>query len=94
MKTSNKKLPSFIKPYLWSYDTDKMDFKEDKRRILTNVLNLGTKEATDWVFKEYNRSDIVEVIKKPLPGEWDKKSLYFWSLVLGVKPGSTKRKVS
>ena len=36
-------------------------------------------------------SDIIEAIENPFSGEWNKKSLYFWSFVLGVKAGNTAR---
>ena len=88
---SNQKIPSLIKPFLWSYDYNKLDLQKDKKRILTNVLNFGTKTATNWALNNYSKKDIKEVLKKPMPGEWSPKSLNFWSLVLEVKPGSTKR---
>jgi hypothetical protein len=79
-------LPSFVKPYLWSYDLENLDDKEDKKRIITNVLNLGTKEATDWVINKFGREEIENTIENPLRGEWDKKSLNFWSLIFNVQP--------
>ena len=86
-------LPSFVTPFLWSYDVAALDVVKHKKRIITNILNLGTKEATDWLFAEYSLEDIRETILHPLPGEWNMKSLNFWSLVLGVTPGSTTRKI-
>ncbi|HKK54645.1 MAG TPA: hypothetical protein VJ926_03940 [Patescibacteria group bacterium] len=44
---NNEKLKQF-KPFLWSYDIEKLDVGRDKRRIITNVLNLGTKKACDF----------------------------------------------
>lgn len=79
-------IPSFVKPYLWSYDTSALDLERDKRRIITNVLKLGSKEASDWLFDTYTKEDIIECVKNPLPGEWDNKSLSYWGLVLDVKP--------
>ena len=86
-------IPTYIHPFLWSYDVKKLDLSQDRKRIITNVLNLGTAEATDWLFKIYNKEDIKEAVVNPLPGEWNKKSLNFWALVIGVKPGSTKRMI-
>ena len=65
----------------------------DKKRIITNVLNLGTVKATKWLFEIYNKEEIKDVIIDPLPGEWNEKSLNFWGLVLDVKPGLTNRRV-
>ena len=83
-----------VAPFLWSYDLDAIDLEKDKRRIITNVLNLGTKSAVEWLFHEYEKSDIKEAIAKPLPGEWSDKSLNFWSIVLDVKSKETARKLS
>ena len=87
-------IPNYVRPYLWSYDISKLDGEIDKKRIITNVLNYGTKEATDWLFSTFEKKDITASIEHPLPGEWDAKSLNFWSLVLNVQAGSTKRHVS
>ncbi len=89
----NNTIPDFIKPFLWSYDFSEIDIQKDKKRIITNVLNLGTKDATNWLFSVYNKNDITEVIKNPFAGEWNKKSLHFWSFVFGVKAGNTVRKI-
>ena len=87
----NLTIPSFVKPFLWSFDTNKLVKNEDKRRIITNVLNLGTKEATDWLFQTFETDAIKDTITHPIPGEWNKKYLNFWSLILNVKPGNTKK---
>jgi len=84
-------IPAFVKPFLWSYDTNSLDLERDKRRIITNVLKLGTKEASDWLFDTYSKEDIIECVSNPLPGEWDRKSLSYWALVLDVTPLETKR---
>jgi hypothetical protein len=79
-------IPKFIQPYLWSYDLKKIDLKKDKERIITNILNLGDRKATKWLFKQYSKEEIKEIIKNPLPGEWNEKSLNYWSFILNVKP--------
>ena len=82
----NNELPSSLKPYFWSYDFDKLNKEGDKKRIITQILNLGSKEATDWVFSVYTKKEIIDSIRHPLPGEWNKKSLNYWSLLLDSKP--------
>ncbi len=74
-----------FKPFLWSYDIQKIDLNHDKERIITNVLNLGTKEATDLLFEVYNKKDIKKVVKNPKPGEWSRKSLNYWSIFFDLK---------
>ncbi len=87
-------LPNYIHPFLWSYDVAKMDLDRDKKRIITNILNLGTTQATDQLFKTYSKKDIKNATTNPFPGEWNKKSLNFWGMILEVKPGNLKRRIS
>lgn len=87
-------IPSFVRPFLWSYNTDKMDRQEDKKRIITNVLNLGNRKSTNWLFEVFDISEIQDAIKHPLVGEWNRKSLNFWSTILDVKPGIVRRVIS
>ena len=90
----NSTIPQFIRPFLWSYDISELDLKKDKKRVITNILNYGTKEATDWLFSKFKDEDIRDAIEKPFPGEWSKKSLHFWALIFGVKAGSLERRIS
>lgn len=79
-------IPSQIKPFLWSYDTSKMDLEKDKNLIIFNILNYGSSKAWAWMFKNYSLREIKNVIKKSYASAWDNKSLNFWSLMLKVKP--------
>jgi len=67
-----------------------MDIGKNKKRIITNVLNLGTKEATDLLFDVYDKEDIKQQIENPLPGEWSDKSLNYWSIVFDIKSKKIK----
>jgi hypothetical protein len=79
-------MPEYIKPFLWSYDTDKIDLIRDKQRIILNVLNLGTKQATDWLFLNYPKEEIKKVVKDSgAKGELSAKSLNYWILLLKIK---------
>lgn len=86
-------IPKKIKPFLWSYNTKKMSVKKDKNRIITNILNLGDIKAVKWLFGKYSKLDIKKNVKKPMPGEWNKKSMNYWSLIFGVKPKITGRNI-
>lgn len=83
-------IPEFVRPFLWSYDTDALDILRDKKRIITNVLNFGTSKATDWLFDTYTKEDIKSCLVNPLPGEWNNKSMTFWSLIFDVPQHETK----
>lgn len=84
-------IPQSVRATLWSYDTNQIDLMRDKERIITNVLNYGVKEATDWLRATYSTKEIAAIVAHPRPGEWDKKSLNFWSLVFGVSPELRQR---
>jgi len=84
-------LPPNVKAALWSFDTDRIELEQHSERIITNVLNLGMHEAVLWLFRTYPRERIAEVVANPRPGEWNKRSLNYWSLVFDVEPRSTSR---
>ncbi|MCF7820595.1 MAG: hypothetical protein K9M44_03965 [Candidatus Pacebacteria bacterium] len=90
MIKNQKQILQKFKPFLWSFDISKMDIEKHKKRIITNVLNLGTKEATDLLFKIYNKEDIKKYIENPMPGEWNDKSLNYWSMVFNIQPKRNK----
>ncbi len=85
MKIKNK-LPKSVESVLWSYDTNKIDLELHKKLIIAQVLNYGTKEATDWLFQTYDLDQIRKVSQSIPSGQWDKKSLALWSLYLNIKP--------
>jgi len=58
--------------------------------IVAQLLNYGTKKATDWLFKFYGKKEVKRIAQSIPRGQWDKKSLNFWSLVLGIKPKERK----
>ena len=77
-------LPQLVKVALWSYDTSALDLSRDRERIITNVLNYGTLDATLWLKQTYTKTEIADVVAHAKPGEWSKRSLNLWSLVYDV----------
>jgi len=86
-------IPQSVKVTLWSYDTDRVDIDKDKKLIIAQVLNYGTKKATDWLFQTYSKREIVQEAASIPKGQWDKKSLALWSLCLGINPQTRAQKV-
>jgi len=74
--------PKLLKSVLWSYDLKKIDLKADKVLIIKQIMNYGTKPATDWMFKHYSRGEIKKVFNTCKPTELDKKSYNFFKLIL------------
>lgn len=83
--------PSAVKTSLWSFDTEKLDLVRDKNRIIKQTLNHGSLEAITWLKANYSQSDLVAVFEGSSEGEWTKKSLNYWSILLGTKPKRTGR---
>lgn len=83
-------LPQSVKQTLWSYNTDKIDNTKDKRLIISQVLNFGSKEATDWAINNYGKETIKTVAMSIPQGQWSKKSLNYWALILGFNQSQIK----
>ena len=89
-----KTVPQSVRSTLWSYDMSKIDFDVHKKLIITQVLNYGTKEATDWLFRLYGKEEVKTIATVIPSGQWDKKSLALWSLYLGIRPKSKAERMN
>jgi hypothetical protein len=77
--------PKIIRPFLWFNDLKKIDLEKDKNRIILNVLNIGTKKATDWLFNFYGRPTVKKiVINYGAKGELSPKALNYWIILLNI----------
>lgn len=87
------KISNIVKACLWSYDVSKIDFSLSEHRalIIVNVLNHGTKEAINWLIKNFTKEEISNVISHTSVSEWNKKSLSLWSLIFGTRPSRISR---
>jgi len=87
MSTRNKmkKVPKQFQRVLWSYNINKMDLGEDKKEIITQVLNYGTWEDLKLLYKLYSEEEIKEVVKNPRRGVWFKKVLNFWITIFNIQ---------
>ncbi len=77
-------VPSFLQPYLASYDLTKLN-KDDPNvtvEIITNILNLGDNNAVRWLFDNYTLSEIRNVVKNPKRGVWNEESFNYWKNIL------------
>ena len=92
MEEANR-LPTCIRAVLWSYDTDRIDVEAHKKLIVAQVLNFGTEEAIKWAFRQYGRDEVRRLANEIPLGQWDKKSLSLWALVLGIAPAARAQKI-
>ena len=90
MGKQSEEVPDFLKGVLWSYDLKSLDLGRDFKRIATNVLLYGDIRETNWLFSQFPKDQIIKVVKNPLKGDWDAKSLAFWSSYFGVKTDKQK----
>ncbi len=92
-KEQNRQLgvPSFLQPFLWSYDLSRLDLEKHKNIIIKNILDFGTVQATDWLKENYTTEEIKKTIQDSYSSDWSKKSLNFWSLIYGVAPKKKSR---
>ena len=88
-----EKLPKSVENVLWSYDVNKIDLDLHKKLIISQVLNFGTRAATDWLFKTYEPEEIRKIAEQIPIGQWDRKSLALWAIYLGTKPKSKLERV-
>ena len=90
MRQNQAQILEKFKPFLWFFNLAKMDLEKNKKRIITNILNFGSKEATDLLFEVYDLKDIKNQVENPLSGEWSNKSLNYWSIIFDINFKSTK----
>ena len=84
-KDKIKKVPRQFQRVLWSYDISKMDLEEDKKEIITQVLNYGDWEDLELLYKLYPEKEIKKVVKNPRRGVWFEKVLNFWLTIFNIK---------
>lgn len=85
-------LPSFLQPYLPSYDLSRLEIEGDKRLIITEVLNKGDFRALSWIGKTYSKEEIHRVITTPMRGMWHRSVLMYWLRIFDLSlPEETMR---
>ena len=79
-------LPKFLQSYFPSYDTSKMDVKnqDDQREIITQILNHGSQKDISWLFKTYDAKIIKRVVSCPQRGHWKKRTLNYWAKIFNI----------
>lgn len=82
---NKKRVPKQFQRVLWSYDVNKMDLEEDKKEIITQVLNYGTWEDLKLLYRLYPEKEIKKIVKNPRRGVWFKKVLNFWTTIFNIK---------
>ena len=77
-------ISKFLQPYLASYNLEKLDVKDDKEIIITEILNKGDDKALLWLSKNYSRDEVERVVSIPTRGLWMKSVLKYWLYIFGI----------
>lgn len=84
-------LAKLLLPIFWYTDNKKIDKKQDKERIILQILRYGDTKQTAWLFKNYSRAIIKKVIINKGYLELDKKSFNYWCLILKINQAKVKK---
>lgn len=66
-----------LKPIFWDLDAEKLDIKKNSRQIIERVLEYGNTLPVHWMFENYSKEEIVEVVK--YSRQLSQKSANFWA---------------
>lgn len=83
-------LPKSIQQLIW---WGKVDSQIHADRIITAVFNHGTMQDIYYILNSYPVNTVQQIIQYPLRGSWDKKSLHFAEMLLGVKCTDSKEAI-
>jgi len=56
------KPPSFLAPFLWSYDLAALDLKRDKKVIISQVIKYGDLNHWRWLIEHYGKEEVRRII--------------------------------
>lgn len=71
----------FRQSLFWDVDPATIDLEKNARYVIERVLDFGTGEEVRWMFKQYPRGKIAEVLTLPRSTVMP-KSRALWELVL------------
>ena len=83
-----RKLPEFLRQYFWDVEFDKIDFEKRRIFILKRILEYGDKEAVAWMWKNFKKSEMKDVLCKYRG--FSQKSANFWAVILGIEKENVK----
>lgn len=69
------KVPKEFQHAFWSYDISKLDSRKDADLVITQILNHGGENGQRWVFENYPKEKILEILTHPQRGMWLRENL-------------------
>ena len=73
-------LPKTLHRYFWDTKPAALDPKQHQRYIIERLLELGDEEAVKWLFRQFKREEIKDVLTKSR--QLSPKSRSYWELTL------------
>ncbi len=66
-----------LRPIFWDLDPEKLDIHKHSHQIIDRILEFGNTPQVHWMFKNYSKEEIIEVVKESR--QLSKKSANFWA---------------
>lgn len=66
-----------LRPIFWDLEVEKLDLKKHSYQIIDRILEYGNTPQVHWMFKNYPKEQIIEVIKNSR--QLSPKSANFWA---------------
>lgn len=76
------KLPDFLKKYFWDVEFRGLDLEKYRIYVLKRILEYGDKQAVDWMWKNFSKTEIKEVLINYRG--FSRKTANFWALLLDI----------
>ena len=75
-----KTLPDFLQPFFWDTEFSQINIDKNRPYIIERILDFGDLSAVSWLFSNYTKIEIKEVLGKSR--KVSAKSRNFWQLIL------------
>lgn len=75
-------IPDHVKEFLWDINLETLNNETHYKFIIERVLEFGDEEALKWIQKEYEKSQILDVLKNSK--RISPKTGSFYALYFGV----------
>jgi hypothetical protein len=69
-----------LQSLFWETDWSRIDLQKNKRYVIERILELGDREAVDWLFSTYSQDEIRQVLKSGR--NLSAKSKTYWAIVM------------
>ena len=73
-------IPDHLRPFFWETEFSQISVNKNKPYIIERILELGNLSAVKWLFLNYTKNEIKEVLEKSR--KVSAKSRNFWQLIL------------